>query len=148
MLALGDNATLKTNSVVSDDKWHLIQYQRQKWKASLIIDRKEEVESETKNHVYFKMDYYERLYIGQRPVDITFQDFIWEYNGKEVNFVNGLFDLYNDKNKDYMVIPKGTLPKFNENLPTIRSSDRPVEHKTPEECLDEEEVSCSSTPGM
>ena len=153
MLPLADDAILETSTGVSDDKWHLIQYQRNETKALLIVDRKEKVENKTKNNGYTKMDYDQHLNIGvsnyRYPFDITLQDFIWEYDGKNVNFVNGLFDLYHGKNNKYMVIPKGALPKFNEKLPPTLSSYPPVAHKTiPEKCFDTGEVTCSSTPGM
>ena len=114
-----DNVTLRSNEVISDNEWHLVSYQRNKILHSLTVDGKsvnftsKESNSDRNYHI---------LFIGENKTSmkatVEMEDFIWEYQNKEINFIKGVYELFSRSNDEYTVIPKGVTPMFNWELPT------------------------------
>ena len=112
------NVKLRSNEIISDNKWHLVSYQRNKVVHSLTVDGKsvkftsKESNSDRNYHI---------LYIGENKTSmeatIEMEDFIWEYQNKKINFVEGVYELFSSSNDEYTVIPRGVTPMFNWELP-------------------------------
>jgi hypothetical protein len=64
---------------------------------------------------------YDILYIGETNTStnltVEMEDFIWEYQNKEINFVKGVYESFGGSTDEYMVIPSGVIPVFNWKLP-------------------------------
>lgn len=72
------------------------------------------------------MDYDDHSWLGEiarKPYKhkINIVDFTWKLrkNGKEVNFVTGLYNSYGKDNAEFSVLPSDSVPKFNRELPVI-----------------------------
>jgi hypothetical protein len=45
------------------------------------------------------------------------EDFIWEFQQQEINFVKGVYESFGSRSNEYVVISNGVVPLFNRKLP-------------------------------
>ena len=119
-LSFLDQDTLRSSEIISDDNWHFVRYRRNEKMLFLTVDEN------TVNLASAKSDpntSYGILYIGDiNSVSMNFtievEDFIWEYENTEVNFVKGVYESFGSSNDEYMIMPSGVIPIFNWKLST------------------------------
>ena len=119
-LSFLDQDTLRSSDIISDNNWHFVRYRRNEKMLFLTVDEN------TVNLASAKSDpntSYGILYIGDinsasMNLTIEVEDFIWEYENTEVNFVKGVYESFGSSNDEYMIIPSGVIPIFNWKLST------------------------------
>lgn len=142
---------LTTTDIISDNKWHLIEYKKVVKQLTLRVDRNKETMHKTRSHRtdYVRMDYNNEVVIGEEgnpyKHELKIQDFIWEGGKRETNFISGLYDSYSGPNQHYSITPRNVLPKFNRKLPKIPHIQPPTRSTITAKCHPSNEIQCETT---
>jgi hypothetical protein len=109
---------LSSSQIISDNKWHVVTYRRNGLSHALIVDKKTDVNFSSESNANRN---YDILYIGENNTltnaTIEMEEFIWEFQQQEINFVKGVYESFGSRRNEYVVISNGVVPLFNRKLP-------------------------------
>lgn len=106
--------------MISDNQWHFVSFRKNGNILSLNVDENSVnlVSRNSDSNINYNV-----LFIGENNgrinSTIEIEDFIWEYQKNEVNFIKGVHESFGSSNSsNYMIVPDGTMPLFNKKIPT------------------------------
>ncbi|XP_028406187.1 uncharacterized protein LOC114528709 [Dendronephthya gigantea] len=108
--------SLNSNVTVTDNKWHFVSFRRDEKTLSLNVD---EIGVSRKSDSNIN---YNVLYIGEKSSrlnkTIEIEDFIWEYQNNEINFIKEVYASFGKSSSNYKIVPDGIMPLFNKKMST------------------------------